>query len=712
MSFKIKTIIIIAAVAVSMFGVLYCMSEVIFIANFEAIEKKLTEDNTGRIVDALSSQLDSLDTLNHDWAAWDDTYIFAQDRNQDYLDSNTTDQTMINAGLNLIAILDSSGQTIFIKTLDTDKQMEVPVGQSLQDHLANNELVHHEDINASITGIVLLPEGPLMLSSRPIITSNGEGPITGTMIMGCFLDSTLIEMIAETVHVPVTIDRLDSEQFASEFQIARASLSKDMPVFTQAISHQSIVGYGLLEDIYGEPILIARVELPREIHAKSIAALHYFVISILIHGVVFSVLTYLLLSKLIFKRLTLLSQNVDAISASGNSSLRLPITGGDEVSNLTKRINHMLSSLDYSETLVRKSRESLKKQKELVERIITSSPNSVLVLNQDSRVVLANRAFYNTFKKTEEEVEAKPITEVIPEVELSKAVLKAISNKTSNISFEFRHKSNSHEKIFDAHIIQMQEEEVLVILNDVTEERETREKIYLTDRLVSVGEMGVGIAHEINNPLTGIMGLSQLLLDEELSDDVRNDLNAIHSEAQRAATIIKNLLTFARKHVAMKQPLQINIVVADVLKLRAYEHKVNNIRIKTQFDNKLPVILADQFQMQQAFLNIVLNAEQAMTEAHKGGTLTITTERVDDTVEVSFSDDGPGISPENMRKLFTPFFTTKEVGKGTGLGLSVCFGLVTNHDGKISAQSEPGKGATFVVELPINGHQGGGINGY
>ena len=127
MSFKIKTIIIIAAVAVSMFGVLYCMSEVIFIANFEAIEKKLTEDNTGRIVDALSSQLDSLDTLNHDWAAWDDTYIFAQDRNQDYLDSNTTDQTMINAGLNLIAIMDSSGQTIFIKTLDTDGQMEVPV---------------------------------------------------------------------------------------------------------------------------------------------------------------------------------------------------------------------------------------------------------------------------------------------------------------------------------------------------------------------------------------------------------------------------------------------------------------------------------------------------------------------------------------------------------------------------------------------------------
>jgi signal transduction histidine kinase len=108
--------------------------------------------------------------------------------------------------------------------------------------------------------------------------------------------------------------------------------------------------------------------------------------------------------------------------------------------------------------------------------------------------------------------------------------------------------------------------------------------------------------------------------------------------------------------------------------------------------------------MQQVFLNIVLNAEQAMIEAHKKGTLTITTERVDDNIKVSFSDDGPGISPENMRKLFSPFFTTKAVGKGTGLGLSICYGIVTNHGGRIYAQSELGSGATFVVELPVSGH--------
>ena len=198
--------------------------------------------------------------------------------------------------------------------------------------------------------------------------------------------------------------------------------------------------------------------------------------------------------------------------------------------------------------------------------------------------------------------------------------------------------------------------------------------------------------------------MSQLLLDEEMSDGAKEDLKSIYSEAQRAAAVVKKLLTFARQHPTERKAVQINAVVEDVLSLRAYEQKVNNIRVTTQLDDHLPEIVADPFQMQQVFLNIVLNAEQAMIETHKEGTLTITTERVGGNIKVSFSDDGPGISPENMRKLFSPFFTTKALGKGTGLGLSICYGIVTNHGGRMYAQSELGKGATFVVELPLGGH--------
>jgi len=140
-----------------------------------------------------------------------------------------------------------------------------------------------------------------------------------------------------------------------------------------------------------------------------------------------------------------------------------------------------------------------------------------------------------------------------------------------------------------------------------------------------------------------------------------------------------------------------------VLRLRAYEQKVNNIEIERHLAINLPEIMMDHFQMQQVFLNIVVNAEFAMLEAHHEGKMVITTEKIDNIIKISFADDGPGISEENLKRIFDPSFTTKEVGKGTGLGLSICHGIVSEHGGKIYAKSENGRGTSFIVELPLNG---------
>jgi signal transduction histidine kinase len=225
----------------------------------------------------------------------------------------------------------------------------------------------------------------------------------------------------------------------------------------------------------------------------------------------------------------------------------------------------------------------------------------------------------------------------------------------------------------------------------------------LTDRLASIGELASGIAHELNNPLTSVIGFSQLLMEENIPGNLKEDLGTICSEAQRAASIVKNLLTFSRKHVPVRQLSQVNTIIEDVLRLRAYEHKVNNIEVDKRFATNLPAAMVDYFQMQQVFLNIIVNAESAMLEANGRGKLVITTGRLNDAIKVTIADDGPGIARENLRRVFDPFFTTKEVGKGTGLGLSICHGIVTGHGGRIYAESEIGKGATFVVELPVDG---------
>ena len=247
------------------------------------------------------------------------------------------------------------------------------------------------------------------------------------------------------------------------------------------------------------------------------------------------------------------------------------------------------------------------------------------------------------------------------------------------------------------------EQQLILITQDITERKKMDEQLMVTNRLASIGELASGVAHEVNNPLTSVIGFSELLLERPLPQEVKEDIGVIRDEAQRAAHVVRNLLTFARKHASTRQSVNVNGIIEKVLELRAYEQTVNNINVVKQLSPDVPEITADFFQLQQVFFNLIINAEYFMGEAHKRGTLTITTERVDSIVRIKIADDGPGISEESLGHLFNPFFTTKPVGRGTGLGLSICHGIVTDHNGKMYVESVPGKGATFIVELPVGG---------
>ncbi len=237
---------------------------------------------------------------------------------------------------------------------------------------------------------------------------------------------------------------------------------------------------------------------------------------------------------------------------------------------------------------------------------------------------------------------------------------------------------------------------------DITMRKKIEEQLILTDRLASIGQLAGGIAHELNNPLTAIIGFSDLLLGRDFPVDVKEDLETIDQEARRAVNIVKGLLAFAREQIGEKSLVDINTLIQGALQLRSYEQRISNIEVNAQFSPALPQVMGNGTQLQQVFMDIIVNAEHAMLETNGRGKITIVTEQVGDMVRTSITDDGPGISPNMMKQLFTPFFTTRDVGKGTGLGLSICHGIVTEHGGKIYAESESGEGATFVVELPIS----------
>jgi len=216
-----------------------------------------------------------------------------------------------------------------------------------------------------------------------------------------------------------------------------------------------------------------------------------------------------------------------------------------------------------------------------------------------------------------------------------------------------------------------------------------------------VGEMAAGVAHELNNPLTAVLGFSELLLRQDVDDVMRRDLEAIAAEAHRAGRVVDSLLSFARRHRSEMRSFDAIESVRRVLDLRAYECKVNNIEVVTYFDPDTPKTMADPHAMEQVFLNLLNNGIQAISAGSGNGTITVGVVALEDKLRVSFTDDGPGIPPDMMPKLFVPFFTTKPAGQGTGLGLSICYGIVHQHGGIIRAESHARRGATFVVELPL-----------
>jgi PAS domain S-box-containing protein len=243
---------------------------------------------------------------------------------------------------------------------------------------------------------------------------------------------------------------------------------------------------------------------------------------------------------------------------------------------------------------------------------------------------------------------------------------------------------------------------VIAIIRDITMRKMVQEQLITTDRLASIGELAAGVAHELSNPLTSVMGYTQLLLEQNVPSAVKKDLEIVNSEARRAADVTKNLLMFARRYAPEKQLINVNDLIEKVLEIRSYEQKINNIKVTRDLAPDIKPVIGDPSQLQQVFINIIINAEYSMTKAHHGGILKVTTKNIEDYVRISFADDGTGIPSKDIPRIFDPFFTTKDLVRGTGLGLSICHGIIIRHNGRIYAESDSGQGATFIIELPFS----------
>ncbi len=354
----------------------------------------------------------------------------------------------------------------------------------------------------------------------------------------------------------------------------------------------------------------------------------------------------------------------------------------------------------------KRAHDTLSRSEARYRNLVESASDAIVTLDANGRFTTVNHAAEIISGYRREELVGQWFAPMLSDDELPKALAhfqKALAGETGLFESRFYRKDGDARTISITYSTPQRDEEVLCLIRDVTDQKMLQEQLIQSEKMSAIGQLVSGVAHELNNPLAGISAFAQLLLAEKrFPPDQRTAAETIYSEARRASRIVQNLLTFARQHKAEKGPAAINQVLDDTLELRGYELRVRGIDVRREYDEALPDTMGDAHQLQQVFLNLITNAEQAMERAEgRHHRLTVRTRRSGDAIRIEIEDTGSGVPPNLLERIFNPFFTTKPTGHGTGLGLSISLGIVREHEGRIWAENAAQGGARFVVELPV-----------
>jgi two-component system NtrC family sensor kinase len=349
-----------------------------------------------------------------------------------------------------------------------------------------------------------------------------------------------------------------------------------------------------------------------------------------------------------------------------------------------------------------------RRERDFNKNILNNTQSMILVLDTAGLVSYANRRCFEAGYR-EQDLLGQPLVELVAPARrplLAEALERTLQGAAlDNLEIPLFRGSGSPGQ-FSISLSPMRDEQgeinsVVVVMTDITDAASLQAKLMHTEKMAALGQLVSGVAHEVNNPLAAIVGFTDLLLENpEVPDDAKEELQVILQEAQRTRVIVQNLLSFARQMPAQREPAQVNTILKQTMKLRAYDLENHGVELTEKYAVELPMIIGDPHQLQQVFLNILNNAYDAVQEIRRTGKIEVQTIHRGDKIEIMFRDNGPGIS--QIDRIFDPFFTTKEVGKGTGLGLSICYGIIQAHRGEIIAKNNPdGDGSTFIVRLPV-----------
>ncbi len=412
MTLRTKTVVIIGATLLSLIVALYAFSQLIFLNSFIRLEEDIVDRNVQRALNALNDEVAAIHATDREWAHWTDSYLFVEDLNDNYREGNTHDGIFYTYSLNVMLYINTAGEITFGRAFDLVNGQEMPIPDSLMPYLElDGVLLNHTDASGElltdgVSGILMLPEGPMLIASTPILTTEKEGPTRGSLVWGRYLDAREIAVLADKTRLSLTTGSFADAELPTDFQIARNALAEMPESFINPLDAQNIAGYVMLNDLYGDPALIVRVDMPRDIYAQGQASVFYFILSLLFAGVIFAGATVVLLERNVLSRLAYLNATVSNIRISTDLSTRLTMSGKDELSNLATAINQMLEALSLAHDKLEQARDQALDALRLKAQILANvshdarTPLNVITL----RVEMLQRGLYGPIPDQQSEL--------------------------------------------------------------------------------------------------------------------------------------------------------------------------------------------------------------------------------------------------------------------------------------------------------------------
>lgn len=683
------------------------------LSNFLELEQTNTLQDVGRVQNAVSTQQGYLDYINQDWAYWNDTYNFIEDRNQNYSNVNLQNQTLAGIKVNVMLFVNNSGSLVYAKSVDLYTGKEKPIPEKLLKMIENGTLRSKSE-NDKKSGFVLLDENPMFISCHPILTTNYTGPMRGTLIFGKYFDDTLLNNFKETTRSSLLMYRVDREM-PPDFQIKLDDLSENPDrTIVEPLSEDKIAGYFELRDISGNSALILRADFPRELYLNGEKTLNNMYFFLLLTGLMTGVGVKFALDRLFISRLIGIDNFVTRVRSEKDLSKRLSLKNNDELYRLSKEINGMLNEINLVE-------QELKAQEREKKVLLDSLNELVIFVNPQLNIIWANKAALEYMQISLEKavgIYFKATSEIDDPLSdnLQLEQIFVTGNKKSG---EFTAKDG---RVWFIQAIPVTGEDgriigVMETCRDITE-RKAAEKFLQEKQIAEAAnrtksEFLANMSHELRTPLNSIIGFSDLLYEQaygELSEKQLRSVGNISKSGKHLLNLINNILDLSKVEAGKLELDYKEFELAS--KLNMIKNLLSpiadrkSIQIEIDMDSNLTSVCADEARFVQVMHNLVDNA---IKFSYENGLVKIGARKKGDMVEIMVKDTGIGIKVEDQDKLFKPFsqvdsFFSKQF-QGTGLGLSLVKQIVNLHGGYVWFRSNPEEGTTFAFTIPIKGNK-------